>query len=331
MRRPASALPGRSVCLSTVPGYRWSCLKGPVQHTPRPQPLGRLHSRPPPPAQQDPLSFATPAPIPSVAVTPLPSLDGTTPAARAVAAAAAAAAATAAGNNDLHYRPRQHPWNITILAEAALLTTSAQIATAATTPSPSPASLDMWRGPSWVNTNYLVAVGLREQRHPACDQLAEWLESRFVTTREDAGRLCFFIHAVNSDLVVRDRLAWVISGYVGGLLILCLHTGQWSKRKETGLLAQRSSWSRAHHSCHVRGLPVGIVGQWGFGGVPAWAPASGRLPAARVALLSTRPPPRPPHLRPQDHRRGPQVVRRRPARRSPARRRRALQRHGHRV
>ncbi len=135
------------------------------------------------PAPQDPLSFATPAPIPSVAVTPRPPLDGTTLAARAVAATAAAIAAAAARSNDLRHRQQQHPSSAT-LADASLFTTATRTPTATATTAatasaaPSPASLDMWRGPSWVNTNYLVAVGLREQRHPACDTLAEWVEDR---------------------------------------------------------------------------------------------------------------------------------------------------------
>jgi len=35
-------------------------------------------------------------------------------------------------------------------------------------------STDMWRGPAWINTNYLVVVGLRRHgRHDVADRIAE--------------------------------------------------------------------------------------------------------------------------------------------------------------
>ncbi|KAG2495499.1 hypothetical protein HYH03_006443 [Edaphochlamys debaryana] len=83
---------------------------------------------------QDPNSFATPVPLPSVA------LACQRHDAAALSAAGAYTAASAAS-----------------------------------------AAADMWRGPMWVNTNYLVAVGLREQRCALCSKLANWIVNSTIT------------------------------------------------------------------------------------------------------------------------------------------------------
>ncbi|GIL66828.1 hypothetical protein Vafri_20320 [Volvox africanus] len=89
---------------------------------------------------KDPNSFATPVPLPSVAVS---AMEGS---------------------------GRRQPSSLSASSTSASASASSSSGSSPSSP------LDMWRGPMWVNINYLVATGLREQKNcRECDRLASWI------------------------------------------------------------------------------------------------------------------------------------------------------------
>ncbi|GLI63401.1 hypothetical protein VaNZ11_006363 [Volvox africanus] len=106
---------------------------------------------------KDPNSFATPVPLPSVAVS---AMEGR---ARRRPSSLSASASSSSSSSTFSY-------------PASTSASTSASASSSSGSSPSSPSLDMWRGPMWVNINYLVAAGLREQENcRECDRLASWI------------------------------------------------------------------------------------------------------------------------------------------------------------